>query len=59
MPAKDMTNGSPTGSQDSPRCCQDCDMSSHEILTAYVVGIVICQAMKIAGTHVGKIAVYE
>jgi len=24
-----------------------------------VAGIVICQAMKIAGTHVGKIAVYE
>ena len=30
-----------------------------DIVTAYVVGIVICQAMKIAGTHVGKIAVYE
>ena len=73
MPAKDMTNGSPAGSQDSLRCCRDCDMSSHEILTAYIImthqatdivtayvgGIVICQAMKIAGTHVGKIAVYE
>ena len=70
-----MTNGSPAGSQDSLRCCRDCDMSSHEILTAYilgimvhqatdivtayVIGIVICQAMKIAGTHVGKIAIYE
>ena len=38
-----MTNGSPAGSKDSPD----------------VAGIVICQAMKIAGTHVGKIAVYE
>lgn len=30
-----------------------------DIVTAYVIGIVICQAMKIAGTHVGKIAIYE
>ena len=30
-----------------------------DIVTADVIGIVICQAMKIAGTHVGKIAIYE
>ncbi|MDC7130808.1 hypothetical protein [Bacteroides caccae] len=29
MPTKDMTNGSPAGGQDSPRRCQDYDISGH------------------------------